>query len=131
MDPPVTRVRILGKCTAELAAADQSADNQKLKSLTREVLRELRLDECLKGEATEFGLLALAVRKCIGLKVLSEVKRFNGSTKDLAKTEHLKRTRHAVRQHAPLLAIREQTEQQVEFKKANSCDLCSTRGMVR
>ena len=79
MDPPVTRVRILGKCTAELAAADQSADNQKLKSLTREVLRELRLDECLKGEATEFGKLTLAARKCIG-KVLSEVKRrFNGS----------------------------------------------------
>ena len=47
-----------------LAATDQSADNQKLKRLTREVFRELRLDECLKGEATEFGLLTLG-----GLKV--------------------------------------------------------------
>ena len=56
MDPPVTRARILGKFTAELAAADQSADNQKLKRLTCEVLQELRLDECLKGEATEFGV---------------------------------------------------------------------------
>ena len=61
MVPPVTRERILGKCTAELAAADQSTDNQKLKRLTCEVFRELRLDECLKAEAIEFGQLTLAV----------------------------------------------------------------------
>ena len=97
MDPPVARVRILGRCTAELATADQSADNQKLKRLTRQVLRELRLDERLRGEATEFGGLTRDARGYVG-QVLSEVKRrFNGSvaTKDLAKTVHAKRARHA------------------------------------
>ena len=77
MDPPVKRVRILGKCTAELAAADQSADNQQLKRITRAVLREERLDDVLKGQANEFGKLTKEARKHIGRLLSKVVKRFN------------------------------------------------------
>ena len=88
LEPPVTRVRIQGRCTAELAPADQSATNKRLKQITNDVLGEVRLEECLRGEANVYGKLTKGAREACGLILTRVRSRFNQDAKTREKAQH-------------------------------------------